>query len=125
MLKKIEEKQCSTFLHCKKKQFHRLNKGTRTQRQGETGGPELFLLSQICIINHSISTLECKKEIIHLDSSYEIFTMSLLILSEVVLHISTPIQELQNVSISFLSQTVAKYLSFPSQYWNSKTFARS
>lgn len=60
--------------------------------------------------------LECKGEIIHLDSSYEIFTMSLLILSEVVLHISTPIQELQNGSISFLSQTVPKYLSFPSQY---------
>jgi len=67
----------------------------------------------------TIITLECEAEIIHLDSFPKIFTMSLLILSEVVLHTLTPIQELQNGSVSFLPQRVPKYLSLPSQYWNS------
>lgn len=107
-------KQYTSFLYYTGKQFHGLNKGTRAQRRGETGGQEHLLFSQTFLINHSIITLECKAEIIHLDSFYKIFTMSLLILSKVVLHISAPIQELQNGCISFLSRTVAKYLSFPS-----------
>lgn len=71
----------------RKSHFMGWAKGTRAQRQGETRRPELLLLCSL--INYSIITLECEAEIIHLDSFPKIFKMSLLILSEVVLHINT------------------------------------